>query len=74
MLQSLAGLDPAALSGLHAYLVFAREPAPGTTEQGQVSGTAYLAPVKPRALEALPRSVSGALEVIPVLLRIASEC
>jgi hypothetical protein len=40
---SLAGLDPAALSDLHAYPVFAREPAPGTAEQGQVSGTAYLA-------------------------------
>jgi hypothetical protein len=40
---SLAGLDPAALSGLHAYLVFAREPLPGTAEQGQVSGTAYMA-------------------------------
>jgi hypothetical protein len=40
---SIAGLDPAALSDLHAYLVFAREPAPGTAEQGQVSGTAYMA-------------------------------
>jgi hypothetical protein len=38
---SIAGLDPAALSGLHAYLVFAKEPSPGTAEQGQVSGTAY---------------------------------
>jgi hypothetical protein len=40
---SIAGLDPAALSDLHAYLVFAREPAQGTTEQGQVSDTAYMA-------------------------------
>jgi hypothetical protein len=40
---SIAMLDPAALSGLHAYLVFAKPPAPGTAEQGQVSGTAYQA-------------------------------
>jgi hypothetical protein len=39
---SITGLDPAALSGLHAYLVFAKEPALGTAEQGQVSGTAYM--------------------------------
>ena len=40
---SIAGLDPAALSGLHAYLVFSKPPAPGTGEQGKVSGTAYMA-------------------------------
>jgi hypothetical protein len=39
---SITGLDPAALDSLHAYLVFAREPAAGTAEAGQVSGTAYL--------------------------------
>jgi hypothetical protein len=39
---SIAGLDPAALDGLHAYLAFAREPAAGTSDPGQVSATAYL--------------------------------
>jgi hypothetical protein len=39
---SIAVINPADLSQLHAYLVFAQPPAPGTGESGQVSGTAYL--------------------------------
>jgi hypothetical protein len=39
---SIAGLDPSALGGLHAYLVFSRALVTGTAEAGQVSGTAYL--------------------------------
>jgi hypothetical protein len=42
---SIAELDPGALTDLHAYLVFAQEPTPGTKEPGQVSNTAYKAVV-----------------------------
>jgi hypothetical protein len=42
VLVSIATLDPADLSDLHAYLVFSQPPAQGTPESGQVSGTAYL--------------------------------
>lgn len=38
-----AALDPADLTKVHAYLVFAQPPAHGSSEKGQVSGTAYLA-------------------------------
>jgi hypothetical protein len=38
---SLAGIDQTDLTKLHAYLVFAKEPAPDTGEPGEVSGTAY---------------------------------
>ena len=38
---SIAALDTGMRDNLHAYLVFAREPVPGTAEKGQVSGTAY---------------------------------
>jgi hypothetical protein len=39
---AIAALDSAALSALHAYLVFAQPPAQETPASGQVSGTAYL--------------------------------
>ena len=38
---SIAIIDQADLSKLHAYLAFSRPPATGTGENGQVSGTAY---------------------------------
>jgi hypothetical protein len=38
----IATIDQADLSLLHAYLVFSRPPAQGTSETGEVSGTAYL--------------------------------
>jgi hypothetical protein len=39
----IATFDQTDLTKLHAYLVFAKPPAHGTSETGQVSGTAYLA-------------------------------
>jgi hypothetical protein len=39
----IATFDQTDLTKLHAYLVFAKPPAHGTGETGQVSGTAYLA-------------------------------
>lgn len=39
----IATFTQANLTKLHAYLVFAQPPAPGASETGQVSGTAYLA-------------------------------
>jgi hypothetical protein len=38
----IATIDQADLSLLHAYLVFSKLPAQGTSETGEVSGTAYL--------------------------------
>jgi hypothetical protein len=38
----IATFDHAALTKLHAYLVFTQAPAPGISETGQVAGAAYL--------------------------------
>ena len=38
---NLDALDGVQAANLHAYLAFTRRPVPGTSEKGQVSGTAY---------------------------------